>query len=86
MRNLFRKCVAVLAMLGVVGLNMVPIAALAQDKPAAEVKMDAKPAPAKEEKKEEAKPAPTPNKGDVAWMLTCAALVLMLSVPALALF
>ncbi|MEN3353368.1 MAG: ammonium transporter, Amt family [Betaproteobacteria bacterium] len=31
-------------------------------------------------------PAPTPNKGDVAWMLTCTALVLMMSVPALALF
>ena len=30
--------------------------------------------------------APTPNKGDVAWMLTCTALVLMMSVPALALF
>ncbi len=29
---------------------------------------------------------PTPNKGDVAWMLTCTALVLMMSVPALALF
>ena len=43
-------------------------------------------APAKEEKKEEAKPAPTPNKGDVAWMLTSTALVLMMSVPALALF
>jgi Amt family ammonium transporter len=40
-----------------------------------------------EEKKEEAKPsAPTPNKGDVAWMLTCTALVIMMSVPALALF
>src|SRR5215510_7107711 len=40
-----------------------------------------------EEKKEEAKPtAPTPNKGDVAWMLTSTALVLMMSVPALALF
>jgi Amt family ammonium transporter len=41
-----------------------------------------------EEKKEEAKPAPapTPNKGDVAWMLTSTALVLMMSIPALALF
>ena len=29
---------------------------------------------------------PTPNKGDVAWMLTSTALVLMMSVPALALF
>ena len=33
-----------------------------------------------------ATPAPTPNKGDVAWMLTSTALVLAMSVPALALF
>jgi Amt family ammonium transporter len=33
-----------------------------------------------------ATPAPVPNKGDVAWMLTSTALVLMMSVPALALF
>ena len=31
-------------------------------------------------------PPPTPNKGDTAWMLTSPALVLMMSVPALALF
>jgi len=49
-------------------------------------KEEAKGAAKVEEKKEEAKPAPTPNKGDVAWMLTCTALVLMMSVPALALF
>ena len=29
---------------------------------------------------------PTPNKGDIAWMLTSTALVLMMSIPALALF
>ena len=29
--------------------------------------------------------APTPNKGDTAWMLTSTALVLLMSVPALAL-
>jgi Amt family ammonium transporter len=33
-----------------------------------------------------AAPAPVPNKGDVAWMLMCTALVLLMSVPALALF
>jgi Amt family ammonium transporter len=33
-----------------------------------------------------APPAPTPNKGDVTWMLVSTALVLMMSVPALALF
>jgi len=58
-------------------------ATLAQDKPAA---TPDKPAAA-EVKKEEAKaPPPTPNKGDVAWMLVSTALVLMMSVPALALF
>src|ERR1700761_436782 len=30
--------------------------------------------------------APVPNKGDVAWMLTASALVLMMSIPGLALF
>jgi ammonium transporter, Amt family len=82
MKIIFRKLVAVLAIFGVLGLTAAPMAALAQDKPAADMKADAK-AP---EKKEEAKAPPTPNKGDVAWMLTCTALVLMMSVPALALF
>lgn len=31
-------------------------------------------------------PAPTPNKGDTAWMLVCTALVIMMSIPGLALF
>jgi Amt family ammonium transporter len=41
-----------------------------------------------EEKKAEAKAPepPTPNKGDIAWMLTSTALVIMMSIPALALF
>src|SRR3954454_20320408 len=60
-------------------------AVLAQDKAAD------KPAASVDAKKEEAKPAaaapaPTPNKGDVAWMLVSTALVIMMSVPALALF
>ena len=33
-----------------------------------------------------APPAPQPNKGDVAWLLMCTALVLLMSLPALALF
>jgi Amt family ammonium transporter len=57
-------------------------AALAQDKPATTPDK-----PAAEATKVEAKaPAPTPNKGDVTWMLVCTALVIMMSVPALALF
>jgi Amt family ammonium transporter len=64
---------------------------LAQDKPAA--KGPDKPAASAEAKKEEAKPAaaaatptPIPNKGDVSWMLVSTALVIMMSVPGLALF
>jgi len=33
-----------------------------------------------------AAPAPTPNKGDTAWMLVATALVLLMTVPGLALF
>ncbi|HKA43154.1 MAG TPA: ammonium transporter [Burkholderiales bacterium] len=95
MKLFFRKLAASLALLCILGLNAVPL--FAQDKPAAEppapaAKADEKKdaAPAKDEKKDEAKPAPapapTPNKGDVAWMLTSTALVLCMSVPALALF
>jgi Amt family ammonium transporter len=63
-------------------------ATLAQDKPSAGSDKPAdKPAATAEVKKEEAKPAaPTPNKGDVTWMLMSTALVIMMSVPALALF
>jgi Amt family ammonium transporter len=71
------------------------------DKPAAAAeaaKPEAAPAaaaPAADAKKEEAKPAPVPkcgdkgfdcNKGDVAWMMTSTAFVLLMTVPGLALF
>src|SRR5882672_371447 len=89
---------AAVVALGVVA----PTAVLAQNAPAAEMKkMEMKKDEAKkdeakaadaakpEEKKADAAPAapaPVPNKGDVAWMLTSTALVLLMSVPALALF
>src|SRR5438045_4719013 len=79
--NVMKKLCAFLAV--VLSLAFAGVT-LAQDKPAAAPDKPAAAAP--EAKKEEAKPAPTPNKGDVAWMLTCTALVLMMSVPALALF
>jgi Amt family ammonium transporter len=69
-----------------------PTVSLAQA-PAAEQKKDAAPAEAAKAPEATAAapaaaaaPAPTPNKGDVAWMLTSTALVLLMSVPALALF
>jgi Amt family ammonium transporter len=94
-----KKILAMLLTVGALALGATaPDTSLAQTTPAAEAKKDeakaaapvaaeAKKEEAKpEEKKEEAKPAPTPNKGDVAWMLVCTALVLLMSVPALALF
>ncbi len=76
-----KKLIAVVSMLA---LFAVAGGAGAKDKDKAPEKAaaEAKAAPAKAE----AKPAPAPNKGDVAWMLTSTALVLMMSVPALALF
>jgi Amt family ammonium transporter len=82
-----RKLFAILALLGAVGW-CAPV--MAQDKPAAPAAAPAAPAPAAAAPaaapSATAAPAPTPNKGDVAWMLTSTALVLMMSVPALALF
>jgi Amt family ammonium transporter len=85
-----KKLFAILAVLGAVGW-CAPV--MAQDKPAATAAPAAAPAAAAPAAAAPAAapsaapaPAPTPNKGDVAWMLTSTALVLMMSVPALALF
>jgi Amt family ammonium transporter len=87
-----RKFFAIFALLGAVGW-CAPL--MAQDKPAAPAAAPAAPAPAAAAPaaapaaaapSATPTPAPTPNKGDVAWMLTSTALVLMMSVPALALF
>ncbi len=81
--------------------SVAPVAALAQDKPAADAKPAAA-APAKADEKKDAAPAaaapaeaPAPkcgdkgfdcNKGDVSWMMTSSAFVLFMTVPGLALF
>src|ERR1700716_2128930 len=82
-----KKLFAILALLGAVGW-CAPV--MAQDNPAAPAAAPAAPAPAAAAPAAAPRatpaPAPTPNKGDVAWMLTSTALVLMMSVPALALF
>jgi len=69
-------------------LSVVAAPAIAQDKPAAEAPAAAAPAaaPAAATATATAVPTPTPNKGDTAWMLASTALVLLMSVPALALF
>jgi len=71
------------ALIALVGSLAFAGASLAQDKPAATPEAPAATAPAAAPA---AAPAPTPNKGDVTWMLMSTALVIMMSVPALALF
>jgi len=82
-----KKLFAILALFGAVGWCA---PTMAQDKPAAPAAAPAAAAPAAAAPAAAPAatpaPAPTPNKGDVAWMLTSTALVLMMSVPALALF
>lgn len=90
MNNFFTRGVAAL----VVALGFLCTSAGAQDKPAEPVASASAPAAATAVAAPAAAPAvaaapaaaPTPNKGDVAWMLTSTALVLLMSVPALALF
>ncbi len=74
-------------------LSLVAAPAIAQDKPAAEAPAAAAPAPAAAAPA--APPAPTKpelieaakiNSGDTAWMLTSTALVLLMTIPGLALF
>jgi Amt family ammonium transporter len=79
---MIRKILMLLALCGTVALSVPAYAdeAKAADTataPAASAATPAAPA---------ATPAPVPNKGDVSWMLTSTALVLLMSVPALALF
>jgi Amt family ammonium transporter len=92
-----KRLLTLLALFGALSLAAAP--AIAQDKPAdkpaaaapaaaapAAPAAPAAAAPAAPAATVQATPAPTPNKGDVAWMLTSTAFVLMMSVPALALF
>ena len=88
--NAMKKLFAWLALVGCAGIRR---RALAQDKARRRREGDATAAAAAPRRSAAAAapPAPrdaraTPNKGDVAWMLTSTALVLLMSVPALALF
>jgi len=80
--NAMKRLFSLLALVGALGFCAAPV--MAQDKAAeAPAATAAAAAPAATAT---ATPAPTPNKGDTAWMLTSTALVLLMSVPALALF
>ncbi len=89
-----KKLIAALALFGVLGFAGAPV--MAQDKPAeapaATAPADAPAtAPAAAPATApvaaaEAAPAPTPNKGDTAWMMIATILVILMTVPGLALF
>jgi ammonium transporter, Amt family len=76
-----KRLLTLLALFGVLNFAAAPVAA--QD-PAPAVTPVA--APAAAAAATPAVAAPTPNKGDTAWMLASTALVLLMSIPALALF
>ncbi len=78
-----KKLLVLLTLIGAVFMNA-PV--MAQDKAEKAVEAPAAAAAPAAAPAAEAKPAPTPNKGDIAWMLTATALVLLMSVPGLALF
>ena len=80
-----KNLIALLVLVGAIGFGGY---ALAEDKPAAPAAASATAvaAPAAATPATAAAPTPVPNKGDVAWMLVCTAMVLLMSVPALALF
>jgi Amt family ammonium transporter len=78
-----KRLLTILALFGALSFAVTP--ATAQDKPGDKPAATA-PAAAAPGATATPAPAPTPNKGDVAWMLTSTALVLMMSIPGLALF
>ncbi|HZN23531.1 MAG TPA: ammonium transporter [Burkholderiales bacterium] len=78
-----KKLISILALF--LAFAAVGTPAYAQDK-AADTPAAAAAAPTAATAAPAATPAPTPNKGDVAWMLTSTVLVIMMSIPALALF
>ncbi|MFO0254256.1 MAG: ammonium transporter, partial [Betaproteobacteria bacterium] len=83
-----KKLIAALALFGVLGFAGAP--AVAQDKPAEAPSAAAQAAPAAAASAAPAAPAatpaPTPDKGDTAWMMVATILVIMMTVPGLALF
>ncbi|MGQ0750275.1 MAG: ammonium transporter [Betaproteobacteria bacterium] len=78
-----KKLLTVFALFG--ALTLMGLPAQAQEKPA-DTPAASAPAAATAAAPAATPAPPAPNKGDVAWMLVCTALVIMMSIPALALF
>jgi len=80
MRKLIASIALGLALLGLAGTSLAQSTAASAPTAAAAAAADAASAPAA------AAPAPVANKGDVAWMIVATLLVIMMTVPGLALF
>ena len=80
MRKLIASIALGLALLGLAGTSLAQSTAASAPAAAAAPAADAASAPAA------AAPAPVANKGDVAWMIVATLLVIMMTVPGLALF
>jgi len=88
-----RRLLAVLSVVGLLGWSGMALAEDPTPAPAPAVTAEAAPAPAVAAPEAAAPapaaaaaPAPVPNKGDVSWMLVATLLVIMMSIPGLALF
>ncbi|NWG86129.1 MAG: ammonium transporter [Hydrogenophilaceae bacterium] len=86
-----RRLLAVLSVVGLLGLSGMALAEEPMPAPAPAVAAEAAaPAPAAEAAAPaapaEAAPAPTPDKGDVTWMLVATMAVVLMTIPGLALF
>ncbi len=85
-----KKILSIVLLSSVLGLGMLGVSgtSFADDAmPAAtEVAADAAPAPAAPAEAAAPVAAPTPNKGDTSWMIVATLLVIMMSIPGLALF
>ena len=79
-----KRLLTILALFGALSVAVTP--AMAQDKPADKPASTATASPAATAATTAPAPTKTVHKGDVAWMLICTVLVLVMSVPALALF
>jgi Amt family ammonium transporter len=85
MKKLFACLALGLAVLGILGAAEPALAQAASEPAAASAAVAAEPA-ASAAAEPAAAPAPVPNKGDTAWVMVCTVLVIMMSIPGLALF
>jgi len=86
MKKLLAICALGLALVGFGGAALAQDAAASVPAAAASAAAVAAPAASAAAEAASAAPAPVPNKGDVSWMLVSTLLVIMMSIPGLALF